>query len=416
MPIRLGTFEVVQHVPLYSFFTATAQLLNAIIFFQTMALDMPPPPPRRTTDAVVDEATAKRRLKERQKMQRYRQRLAAKASALRDQVAVLAREMQRLSQQRQTLLPWEVVADVMREESGLMMRTNVSLRMQCVDQAALVEAMKRWVVRVVTIPTTPSTGPTWRNSTLPALPDARKLGFDWITNYMYHNTDAIFDQLGYPHDHVNVFSDFSIDMTKPDDLQYVWRSQRDIHAPLEHVRDIFARPNLMGQLKGHYFGMATAPPDAALEALAAQDNLLLQPLAARYEHHRWSASTVMHFLAREFHAPGRCVFVAQNILDDECVVAPNKAERNRRIWLVLDAVTPSRTRMRALCLNSQAISKEGTIFSFENEALVWGCDVSLYPESIRMHKFSQHVKAIACCNGNSFGREVQDKLKCHQNA
>ncbi|KAF0705157.1 Aste57867_7119 [Aphanomyces stellatus] len=92
-----------------------------------------PPPPT--------SSLAKRRLRGRQKMQRYRQRLLSEVAVLKDEIRALETQSRELTRPR-LLLPWETVADVLREERAESALTNTQLRVQVDHQASLIRAMK----------------------------------------------------------------------------------------------------------------------------------------------------------------------------------------------------------------------------------------------------------------------------------
>ncbi|KAF0705626.1 hypothetical protein As57867_006975, partial [Aphanomyces stellatus] len=298
-------------------------------------------------------------------------------------------------------------------------RTNASLRTLCQQHAALAETMKRWVVQACHVPISLGESPARHKVTLAAHPAARRLGFDWITQQMYYNRDRV---LALFHD--------TIDDTNPDCLQYVWRWQREIDAPLEVVRDKFARANVDGQMRGSNIWPTTPVPAAA--AVEALDDEALSSLNARYVHTLWNPHRApVHFLSREFNTPDQSVFVAQCIHDDECFPS-TRAIRDRSLWylvhtsstcvwymvgdrqtlsrLVLDRVGPSTTMLRAVTLNSHAFTKHCYV-PLEQEMQGWGCDVGhVATDQGKMVLFGAHVRRIVNQHNAMFEREVRAKL------
>ncbi|KAF0699655.1 Aste57867_9800 [Aphanomyces stellatus] len=360
----------------------------------------------------ANAAAAKKRVRERLKMQRYRQRLVDKAVVLKEQVHELEDQLAALAvRRRMSALPWEIVADVMREERCISALTQSSLQTQCEVHTTIIHAMKRWVAKAMSIPSSPSnTSQSWHHVTLMAHPASRKLGFDWITQRLFHSTDYMLERMAFPSsDFDGILGDFTIDGSNPDCFQYVWRSQIDVIAPLEAVRDLFARPNLRDQMTGNRPTVGVHPT-----ALTMKDHELLHDIGATYVHSRWSAATHVHFLAREFNQPHRCVLVAQNIHADECLPSMPPNHRHRTIWLVLDRVAPDRTRVRALCINSHTLARDAGHVSLQDEARTWGCDVSsIHDETTQVQRFNQHVREIADRNGSSFYRRMRDKFHVH---
>ncbi|RHY56484.1 hypothetical protein DYB38_012614 [Aphanomyces astaci] len=293
-------------------------------------------------------------MKERQKMQRYRQRLAAKVVYLKDLTKKMESQIRVYTLQRRssrTLLAWEHIANALREESDATTTTNAALRDQCTQHATLIRSMKQWVMQVAgtsaeSVPVSPTcmSRRPLQNLTLSADPYARRLGFDWITRHLYHNCDSAFQRMGFPASANETLASFSVDMTDPDCCMYTWRSQREFPASVEYVRDVFARPNLVGQMHGTF---------------RRQSTLLQLPQDSLYD-----------------------------------------TDGGR---IALDRVAPDRTCVRAMCINSHGFIQGGGYSSFEEEALRWGCDVSALPTDHQRHQhFERHVLNVGGRNGNSF--------------
>ncbi|RHY96328.1 hypothetical protein DYB37_010764 [Aphanomyces astaci] len=282
-------------------------------------------------------------MKERQKMQRYRQRLAAKVVYLKDLTKKMESQIRVYTLQRRssrTLLAWEHIANALREESDATTTTNAALRDQCTQHATLIRSMKQWVMQVAgtsaeSVPVSPTcmSRRPLQNLTLSADPYARRLGFDWITRHLYHNCDSAFQRMGFPASANETLASFSVDMTDPDCCMYTWRSQREFPASVEYVRDVFARPNLVGQMHGTFRRQSTLLqlPETLDSLVISQDDEILRDFQGMYTHSQWTPDCFVHFLAREFNQPGRCVFVAQNINDDAALVN-GRLQRNRMMW------------------------------------------------------------------------------------
>ncbi|KAF0755951.1 hypothetical protein AaE_004806 [Aphanomyces astaci] len=178
------------------------------------------------TTAPPFDPKAERRMKERQKMQRYRQRLAAKVVYLKDLTKKMESQIRVYTLQRRssrTLLAWEHIANALREESDATTTTNAALRDQCTQHATLIRSMKQWVMQVAgtsadSVPVSPTcmSRRPLQNLTLSADPYARRLGFDWITRHLYHNCDSAFQRMGFPASANETLASFSVDMTDPD--------------------------------------------------------------------------------------------------------------------------------------------------------------------------------------------------------
>lgn len=100
--------------------------------------------------------------------------------------------------------------------------------------------------------------PTWRHTTLLGDAPARKMGFDWITQQLYHNTDRVLQacQFPAPSDPRRMLEDFTI-TTQPDDsFQYIWRHQDQVEIPIEIVT-LLTRLAVLAYLSGAIWAPGT---------------------------------------------------------------------------------------------------------------------------------------------------------------
>ncbi|ETV63586.1 hypothetical protein H257_19486, partial [Aphanomyces astaci] len=82
------------------------------------------------------------------------------------------------------LLLWHEVARSLADLRMLSESQNQALKAQLVEHEAL--------------PSLDHNRTSWRHASLLNDPATRKLGKEWITEHMFHNTDAIFHQYGFP--------------------------------------------------------------------------------------------------------------------------------------------------------------------------------------------------------------------------
>ncbi|KAF0689672.1 Aste57867_18909 [Aphanomyces stellatus] len=334
-----------------------------------------------TTDGGDDASLAERRRYRTQKMQRYRKRLIERADRLKEQAATMEQEIADFMRRRRPrdltmLLPWKEVAKAMADEREDVETDNEALAMQCRSRHETIEAMKQWAAAATTtflMKTPRGHTQTWQHITLSAHPTTRLLGFDWITLHLYHHMDNVFRRYGFPSlASTDVVDDFLVDMSDVDALQYIWRDQREVPYPLEAVRDLFVRSHFRKMLQGD--GAPTIP--AAEHHVVADDDAVLASAfhgSMQYVHSRRKGEHV-HYLAREFHETDRCVFVAQNILDDERR-RHDDTQCHRMDWFVLDRIGPARTKMRAVGTMSHMFTKDRSFVPLEDEALRWGLDL-----------------------------------------
>ncbi|KAF0689676.1 Aste57867_18913 [Aphanomyces stellatus] len=378
-----------------------------------------------TAADTVDAARLKKRMRQTLKMQRYRKRLLEKADMLRATVSELEQAIYDAMQRRHpsnevaqpsTLLPWEQVVRALRDESELATKDNVDLQRLCKTQGIVLLVLKQWVASFVVHMRTPrGTMKTWRHVTLGVHPASRVRGCDWITLQMLHHVDRVFQQCHFPPlTSTDVVDDFVIGTTEEDDddtVQYMWRDQREVPYAMEVVRELFARPHYTKMVAGGPKAKWIAPDDETAAVVAA-DNYRLRELDARlhYVHSFRGNQMLVRNVAREFDLPDRCVFVAQNIHDDELLPNSSAAQRNRTSWFVLDRISSTRTKMRALSVLSQQFTKTGFV-DLADEAKAWGLDVkpteALDSAERRVH---HRISQICSFNGSTYNRELDEAL------
>ncbi|ETV64484.1 hypothetical protein H257_18638, partial [Aphanomyces astaci] len=96
------------------------------------------------------------------------------------------------------LLLWHEVARSLADLRMLSESQNQALKAQLVEHEALVREMYHWTATYHIKPSLDHNRTSWRHASLLNDPATRKLGKEWITEHMFHNTDAIFHQYGFP--------------------------------------------------------------------------------------------------------------------------------------------------------------------------------------------------------------------------
>ncbi|KAF0689670.1 Aste57867_18907 [Aphanomyces stellatus] len=364
----------------------------------------------------IDEALRLKRSRQTQKMQRYRKRLLEKTDLLRAHAVCMEAEIDEFMRRREargsgTILPWKEVAKALGDATCVGEKDNKYLQQQVQVNRATILALKHWVATSV-----PSSlrGHTWQNVTLSGHAASRLLGFDWISRHMHHNTDNIFQRCLFPPiSSPELVDDFILDTSNMDGLQYIWRDQREVPYSLEIVRDLFARPHFYAMLGGSHLSSA-GPSSNEDIAVVDADNTMLAKFngALQYIHSQMSSTVHVHYLAREFTEPNRCVFVARSIHDDE-LLHNDTLQRSLMNWFVLDRIGPNRTKLRALTLSTQAFSKDGFI-SLEDEGLRWSVDVramTAADDASKERRVMQHIQQKCTQFGNTYNEDLEVALR-----
>ncbi|CAK4080511.1 unnamed protein product [Aphanomyces euteiches] len=337
-------------------------------------------------DCPIDEAKLKKRQYNREKQRLFQARLVNQMVSLKDEVASLEAELRRLKLEpvngsRSDALPWKEVATGLREETFRALHTNRQLRGKHQEQKELIEMLKAWVnIQTRHGATLSSPSRTWRNVTLLASSRSRSMGYEWITAHLYLNTEAVFQRYAFPSvQSEEISGDFDIDFANPDEIQYIWRYQKEVDLPLELVADSFRDHVWRTMMLGGFVILHT-------EVLDGMPDQMI------YRHTITNPSETVNYLGREYREEGRVVFVGQNIHDDE-ILPSGSLQRNRMAWVVLERLAPCRTRARILHLNSHYFTKQGYV-TMDEEAQLWGCDLSFTPDDKKISVFQQHVSRM----------------------
>ncbi|KAF0694734.1 Aste57867_14410 [Aphanomyces stellatus] len=359
---------------------------------------------------ITGDAKLKRRIYDRKKQRRYREALVTETTQLRALIADLELQVTHLtvrkhgkkgsgSSSRESsptkeranddddeggggpFLSWKDVAVALRDDLHLQHQTTHVLEQKTAMYRDLISKMATWVTSSSTTqigrPLRPMAN--WRHVSLPADPIARQCGMQWITQQLYHNADAMFDRYAFPNAPHAVADDMHFDFTDIDCYQFVFRFQIEVFVPASVLATHFM------QNVWSYVMVGVVLPSTTTERTISTDGLV---------HHL--IQTPMEFanlISRAFYEPTRVVLVGQQIHDDEAE-PHDHPQRHRMLWFSLDALTPTRTRIRLLYLTSQSFTRTG-FTPLEDEARMWRCDLSdCATDALKLAHFQAYVKSI----------------------
>ncbi|EQC38967.1 hypothetical protein SDRG_03922 [Saprolegnia diclina VS20] len=336
--------------------------------------------------ADVDPAVLKRRQYLRLKQMHYRSKIAGEITALKAEADMLQEQLARqLLSPTSRALPWAEVATALDVDNKEKLKKRKMLQLQHASYLHLVANMRAWVTRV--LPRAP-VDPPWRRTYLPLDANTRKLGIDWLTQLLLHNTDAMLAKYKFDALDPHAYSiDFGMSLSPDDLFEYVWRTQKEMQLPMEVVC-----AGLRRWMKQYTTGSVWADVQSS-ELL--HDDALETVQGATYAHTvRENPTETVNFLTREFHPhPDRVVFVGQNIHHDERV-ASSVHRRNRMFWYVVDRLGPNTTRFRNLDVLSHFFTDHGPV-ALDVEANLMGLEsASLMPEMDMLAAYTRHATTV----------------------
>ncbi|ETV68398.1 hypothetical protein, variant [Aphanomyces astaci] len=137
-----------------------------------------------------------------------------------------------LSNQSDLLLPWKVVADVMKQELEASEACQAILRDRIDMSVAVIRDMQRFASLHDSL-----LQPSWRHMTLFANPESRHLGKLWITQHMYLNKDAVFQHFAFPPlSSPERVQEYDLVFTESDCYYLLQRSHLTFDVPMEALR------------------------------------------------------------------------------------------------------------------------------------------------------------------------------------
>ncbi|KAF0720381.1 Aste57867_357 [Aphanomyces stellatus] len=199
--------------------------------------------------------------------------------------------------------------------------------------------------------------PTWRDVTLLANPESRKLGKEWITMQMFHNTDRVFQQHGFPSwdcDDVDVYRDLDISFPESGGCLYTSRRHFVSSKSLEQSCDAVRR-NCLSTLLVHVNRVETLrEADANTQLLTVHT----------------TNDEFLNILCGEFATPDRCTFVLRQIQRDDTQEGRFR-QRNRMLWYDFFRLPNGCSKKRSLAIASNCFVRDDE-FSLDDEACTLG--------------------------------------------
>ncbi|KAG9404580.1 hypothetical protein AC1031_004781 [Aphanomyces cochlioides] len=259
------------------------------------------------------------------------------------------------------LLSWDQVAIALHEDTYTALNDNSRLRQQRQRLLNVITGMTKWIASAKGIARGPHTLPysashlSLHHVTLTASdPLCRQHGLDWLTQLLYHNTEALLHRYNFwSHVSTEAQCDFHTDMSNMNDIQLVWRFQVDIPAELEAVVDP-VRKCVVNRLRSiDIWDGSTSYIDPEIVSRVSPTMTYIRRIA-----HTNGGSQPSNILYREFNEDAnRTVFVGQNLHDDKFEIKP---VRNKGMtWVVATRLGTSWTRVSILSVSSLYFNDKG---------------------------------------------------------
>ncbi|EQC29859.1 hypothetical protein SDRG_12405 [Saprolegnia diclina VS20] len=336
--------------------------------------------PQPTSEAL--RRAEHQRLRNRLKQKRHRDRFTTERKQLLARINDLRAVVTRLETRKppKTSLPWKIIAGGLAQASVESRLTLELLRQRAAALDHLARAMSAWVAAASTkhpLPTG-SNVLAWNQVTLHAEPTTRKLGLDWFTQHMYHNTDRILAAAAFPSE--GTVRDIAVLGSAADDLLHVLgRIQIVYDAPLWATYAAL-ESKIWRKLRGDTYPWVSQ----------FLDEEMTQSIDAKMVYRRspMDADESNYYVSREFASDDRIVFLTGNFNQDT-LQPVNEMWRPRMFWFLLERAGPHQTRLRWVSCTGPKIDR-GVPMTWREDMASLDLDVSDLSDDAQFTEF-QHI-------------------------
>ncbi|CAK4082535.1 unnamed protein product [Aphanomyces euteiches] len=220
---------------------------------------------------------------------------------------------------------------------------------------------------------------TWQHVSLLEDPAARRLGFDWITQQLYHNSRRIFASNGFPATH-DLF--FSVDLGVDDQFKVLIRHQRVVNVAFEDVTAAYRR----FFIDSNGFGYALLETNHGDETALHKMNMVYR---RRNSGNPRIGDVVQNYLHRQFVDENRSMLVARNILSDDKNPL-GLFKRDAAGWIVVERISDTTTLVKE-CWTIHSLMRGNEFATWQEEEAFYNLDLRHIPEHLQFAEFQQAV-------------------------
>ncbi|RHY32969.1 hypothetical protein DYB32_002069 [Aphanomyces invadans] len=227
----------------------------------------------------------------RAKQQEYRLRIKDAIATCQAQVVQLEAELRRVasipapSRIRVPTLSWQDVAEALADSVDDVQTDYASLVRERDARQELLRQMLSFVEihHHVGRSALSGTDRNWTNVTLLTHAASRRLGMEWITGHLYHNTERMLARFAFPPP-LDAVDDCVVDASDLDCMQYAMRYQREIRAPLDATAALIRTLERQGDPIDAHLWPADGSARIVLDEVAGGASTNLRVLSVHSHH------------------------------------------------------------------------------------------------------------------------------------
>ncbi|KDO34729.1 hypothetical protein SPRG_00791 [Saprolegnia parasitica CBS 223.65] len=311
-------------------------------------------------------AKTKLRLYNRFKQREHRSLLRSETSQLRRSIAALHAQLGRLqAQSSTTALSWQDVAAALRDAAATSLVEQVDLQDVQRRRQRFLAAMTQWVA-LHSVQRGLSTQTTWREVSVLSDPLTRLASLDWVSQNLYHNTDAVFATFGLcgPNAAMRNQRACKYEVLETGTIQLTWHYHLFVNKSLDdvapRVKALFWAPRMQGRFT------LQPPPDVYVHCLDAE---MLAATTMEYKRVQRRGLEPLNVLAREFKSMNRRTLVGRSIAYDEAWPRAAPVLRHCNVWVLCERVSPTQTQVRILAMSNDEAASTLQLSDAESERM-----------------------------------------------
>ncbi|KAF0690136.1 Aste57867_18461 [Aphanomyces stellatus] len=265
-------------------------------------------------------------------------------------------EILQLKRRRTSFLPWEEIAQALKDDTLEKVRDNRSLKKEVEYNKRMCDALQTWI-GTMKVPSTSSVlDESWRQSRVCGGDDAtRRLGLTWLVQHMHRQTDTTFEPLDFP-------IDLGGDESEEDD-------------PFVDVDVLETDTDVLETRVLHQFNVNFSLDDVSLALLSVdkthededKDAVLLTDVADDIAYFRRKvgpspAHPIRQCVVRgRFCETDRTVLCLKSVLDDMHPLDDKCWTMHTSTWIVATRVAAARTRVRVYSITGHPCTAAGFV-------------------------------------------------------
>ncbi|OQS03977.1 hypothetical protein THRCLA_03744 [Thraustotheca clavata] len=333
-------------------------------------------PPFPTFAIMADPNKQYQLLRNRRKQQRFRERYVNECQEHRSRIEELSKVIAELQKRgKPSTLPWKAIAGSLAQARVESRLTLEVLKCKAEKMHRVARVMTSWIEEMTKIPMQHNVF-NWTEITLLAEPETRKLGLDWFTQHLYHNTDRIAQLSVLPFN--GDVQDIMVVKNESEYIDVIGRIQIIYDRPLKATYEAL-QEKIWSKIRGDTFPMVSL----------FLDHDLVQSISPKMLYRRapLTSEESNYYVSREFFSDNRVVFLVGNFNQDG-LQPTNQQWRARLFWYILEEMPENQSRLRVISFTGPNIV-HGKAVSWKDDLNWLGYENESMSENVQLEQYQK---------------------------